>query len=130
MIWLMRSTMCDLLPGSEALPGLVDTDIRGFLALVQKESPPVIWLGLVSGAVVYALTPLLTVGIPLPSFWLPASARARHAERIPRTRFYLLRQSIVLLKMYATMCWGQDPVVRSRLALAAYPPDPGSFRLA
>ncbi len=128
MRWLLRSVMCDLMPPSSTLPGLADTGIDTFLVRLQRETSGPTWLGLVLGAILYAVTPVATVGWPIPSFWLPASARALHAERAMSTRFYLLRQSLFLLKMYACMCWGQDTRVRQLLNVAPYPEDPGSFR--
>lgn len=128
MTWLVRATMCDIMPGTADLPGLVDTNIDAFLAQTRREATPLVWAGLVLGALVFALTPILTVHVPLPSLLLPRGLRDTHADRICTTRFYLLRQAIFLLKMYACMCWGQDPAVRRRLHVAPYPVDPGTFR--
>ena len=128
MLALIRSCMCDLMPRTEALPGLADTDIDGFLRRMRRESHLIYWLGLVSGAVTYTLTPLLTVGVPLPAFLLPARLRAEHARRVCDAGPYLIRQTVFLLRLSAGMCWGQDPRVRAHFALAPYPPDPGSFR--
>jgi hypothetical protein len=43
-------------------------------------------------------------------------------------RIYLVRQTVFLLKMVAGLCWGAHPDVRARLALRAYPADPGTWR--
>jgi hypothetical protein len=128
VIALIRSAMCDLMPRAAGLPGVADTDVDAFLRALRREAHPLYWLGLVVGAIVYALTPVLTVYLPLPSFALPARLRARHAQRIVELRPYLLRQAISLVRLSAGMCWGQHPEVRARFALAAYPPDPGTFR--
>ncbi|MDP2310044.1 MAG: hypothetical protein Q8P18_28760 [Pseudomonadota bacterium] len=128
MTWLVRATMCDMMPATSALPGLADAGIDAFLAQTRRETTLMVWAGLVLGATVFALTPILTVYVPLPSFLLPRGLRDTHADRICTTRFYLLRQAIFLLKMYACMCWGQDPEVRRRLNVAPYPVDPGTFR--
>jgi len=128
MIAVMRSVMCDLMPRSPGLPGLADTDVTGFLRAMRRESGRLYWLALSLGAWVYALTPVLTVYVPLPSFLLPARLRARHAERVTLLRTYVLRQAVQLVRLSAGMCWGADPNVRARFALAPYPPDPGSFR--
>ena len=128
MTWLVRSAMCDLMPAVDGMPGVADTDIDGFLAQVRRETTFIVWLTIVAGAAAYAAMPLLTVYIPLPSFLLPAGARARHAELAFARAPYLPRQAMFLLKMYGCMCWGQHPSVRERLALAPYPADPGGFR--
>ncbi len=112
------------------IPGVADVGIDAFLAQVRRETTPLVWLGLVIAAVLFALSPILTVSVPLPSMLLPAGLRDRHADRVCSSRFYLLRQSIVLLKMYACLCWGQAPAVRARLSVAPYPADPGTFRIA
>lgn len=128
MTWLVRAAMCDMMPATGDLPGIADTGIDAFLARLRREATLTVWAGLVLGALVFVLTPILTVWVPLPSFFLPRGLRDTHADRICTTRFYLLRQAIFLLKMYACMCWGQDPAVRRRLHVAPYPVDPGSFR--
>lgn len=120
--------MCDMLPAGGGLPGVADTGLDAFLVRLRRETTALVWLGLVLGAVLYALTPVLTIYVPLPTFLLSARLRDRHADGIGTTRFYLLRQSVFLLKMYACMCWGQDASVRGRFNLAPYPDDPGSFR--
>ncbi len=125
---LIRSTMCDLLPAAAGLPGLAETGIDAFLARLHRETTGLTWLGLCLGALVYTLTPVLTVYIPLPHFALPQRLRDQHAERIMATRIYLVRQAVFLLKMYACMCWGQDDAVRRLLNVAPYPVDPGTFR--
>ena len=128
MIPLIRSAMCDLMPPAGGLPGLQDAGITPFLVRLRSETTLLTWVGLCLGAVLYALTPVLTIYVPLPSFLLTRELRDRHANGITTTRIYLLRQAVVLLKMYACMCWGQDANVRRRFQIAPYPVDPGTFR--
>jgi hypothetical protein len=128
MVWLLKSVMCDMMPPAAGLPGVADTEIDAFLAKVRAETTALVWLGLCAGAALYALTPLLTVGRPLPSFLLSPEKREQHADRITSTKIYLLRQSVFLVKMYACMCWGQHASIRRSMALAPYPLDPGTFR--
>lgn len=128
MIALIRSAMCDLMPATEQLPGVADTGVTEFLHTLKHESGRMYWLGLSLGAWVYTLTPIMTVFVPLPSFLLPASLRDKHAQRIVATRLYLVRQAVFLVRLSAGLCWGRDPRVREKLAIAAYPMDPGSYR--
>jgi len=128
MIALIRSAMCDLMPATEHLPGVADTGVTEFLHTVKRESGQVYWFGLVLGAWVYALTPFMTVFVPLPAFLLPASLRDKHAQRIMGTRSYLVRQAVFLVRLSAGLCWGRDPRVREQLGLSAYPLDPGTYR--
>jgi hypothetical protein len=128
VIALIRSAMCDLMPASAELPGIADTGVTEFLHDVKRESGSLYWLGLVMGAWIYALTPFMTVFVPLPAFLLPASLRDKHAQRIMATRFYLVRQAVFLVRLSAGLCWGRDPRVREQLGLIAYPADPGTYR--
>lgn len=125
---ITRSAMCDLMPRAAGLPGVVDTDTDGFLRSLRREAHPAYWLALVVGAVVYTLTPVLTVHVPLPAFALPARLRTLHAQRVGELRPYLLRQALFVVRLSAGMCWGRDPSVRVRFALAPYGDDPGTFR--
>ena len=128
MIWMIASAMIDLMPRAHGLPGIADTDLRGFLKRMRKEADWLYFLGLVVAALVYQATPLFTVYVPLPAALLPRGLRARHAEIVIGSRVYALRQMIYLLRLSAGMCWGMDPDVRRRFALRPYDPDPGTFR--
>lgn len=120
--------MSDLLPPHGELPGLRDCAPTEFLTKLRRETTALNWFGLCLGGVVWLISPIVTIHVPLPALLLSASARDRHIHALGSTRFYLLRQAFVLLKMYACMCWGQDSAVRQQLNLAAYPVDPGTFR--
>jgi hypothetical protein len=128
VIWLIKFAMCTMMPRTEALPGIADTDLDGFLRKMKKESQPLYWLGLVLGAVVFAVTPVITIGVPLPAFFLPRGLLDKHSERLLAHRVYTLRQAAFLVRLSAGMCWGADGAVRARLSLPAYGPDPGTFR--
>lgn len=110
------------------MPGAADCGLDDFLRRFRRESPALIWLGTVAGALVFHLTPLFTVFVPLPAFLLPAALADRHASRIASTNVYLVRQAIFLVKLAAGLCWGADADVRRRLALQPLPADPGTWR--
>ncbi len=122
--------MIAMMPRTPELPGIADTDLDGFLRRMRKESDRLYWVGLVAGAWLFALTPLLTVFVPLPAFLLPKRLLARHAAKLVGSRLYLLRQGVFLVRLSAGMCWGGDPAVRAKFALAPYAPDPGTFRVS
>ncbi len=128
MVWLIKFAMRAMMPRSASLPGIEDTELDAFLRQLRRECEPLYWTGLVAGAVVFALTPLLTVGVPLPAFLLPRRLLERHGERLVGSKNYTLRQAAFLVRLSAGMCWGRDPKVRARFALAPYPVDPGTFR--
>lgn len=127
MTWIIQHAMCALYPRTEHLPGMEDTDVRGFLRRYREESTSLMWIGLLLGALVFAATPLLTVYLPLPSFVLPRSLLDRHAHAVTGTRVYLIRQAIFLVKLAAGLCWGSDPAVRAKMAMTPYPADPGTW---
>ena len=128
MIWLIAFAMRAMMPRTAQLPGIADTDLNGFLRRMRQDAEPLYWVGLVAGAVLFTLTPLLTLGIPLPAFCLPKKLLEKHANKLLSHPSYMLRQGVFLVRLSAGMCWGADPAVRARFALSPYPPDPGSFR--
>jgi hypothetical protein len=125
--WLIRQAVVALYPRA-SWPGAEDCGLDAFLKRFREESPPLVWLGTVAGALVFHLTPILTVFVPLPAFLLPARLLDTHARKITATNLYLLRQSIFLVKMAAGFCWGTDPKVRALLALPPLPADPCTWR--
>ena len=128
MIWLLCFAMRAMMPRTETLPGIADTDIEGFLRRMRRESEGIYWLGMIAGAVLFTITPLVTIGLPVPAFFLRGRLLERHTDRVLSHRLYLLRQGVFLLRFSAGMCWGADPNVRAAFALPPYPVDPGTFR--
>jgi hypothetical protein len=128
MYWLVRSAMVALYPRTEAFPGIEDLELDAFLRKFRAESPWLMWVGVLAGALVFHLTPLFTVFVPLPAFLLPRGLRDRHAHRISSTQHYLPRQALFLIKMPAGLLWGADPKVRAHFALPPLPADPGTWR--
>jgi hypothetical protein len=125
--WLIRQAVVALYPRSE-WPGVEDCGLDAFLTRFREETPPLIWLGTVMGALLFHLTPVLTVFVPLPAFLLPRRLLDLHAARITSTNLYLLRQAIFLVKLAAGFCWGTHPSIRARLALPPLPADPQTWR--
>lgn len=125
---IIRSAMLDFYPSTEHLPGLDQTDLDGFLKRFKKEASPLMWAGVVAGALAYETSPILTIGKPARASKLSAEDRDRHADLIGSTNIYHVRQLIFVLKMMAGMAWGQAPEVRRALGLEPYPEDPGTWR--
>lgn len=128
MRWLVRSAIVLLYPRTNDLPGAEDCDLDAFLRQFQRESSRLLWLGVVVGALVFQLTPLFTVWLPLPAFLLPRALADRHAHRIASSDVYLVRQAILLVKLPAGFVWGAHPEVRKRFALPPLEADPGTWR--
>jgi hypothetical protein len=125
---LVRSAIVLLFPRTDGLPGADDCDLDAFLERFRRESSPVLWLGVVAGALLFHLSPVFTVHVPLPATLLSPATADRHALRIAETRVYLARQLIFLVKFVAGMAWGSDATVRGALALPPMPEDPGTWR--
>src|SRR4051812_44177957 len=100
--------MCTMMPRAAGLPGIADTDLDAFLRKMRQESQTLYWAGLVLGAIIFAVTPLITVGVPLPAFLLPERLLRRHAERVLAHPVYTIRQAAMLVRLSAGMCWGAD----------------------
>jgi len=130
VLWMIKQSMYPLLPPHGSLPGLIDTDLDGFLRRLRSESNALLWAGLVFASIMFISTPLLTVGLPLPACLLRGRTLALHTERIIAHPWYPLRQSMSVVRLAAGMCWGADPAVRAHFRLPPYPPDPGTFRQA
>jgi hypothetical protein len=128
LLWCIRSALSDLMPGETALPGIVDAGWDTFVVRYRREANWPMWFGLVAGSLVFILTPITTVGWPLPSFWLPRKVRDRHAYKVMLHPIYLVRQAVFLLKLNAGFCWGADPGVRAKLGMQPYPPEPTGWR--
>lgn len=125
---LVRHAMCALMPATETMPGMKDADVDDFVRRFRKESAPLLWIGVVAGSVLFALFPLFTVGLPVPSFLLSARLLDDHAYKMASHPVYLIRQGVFVVRLAAGLCWGGNPKVRERLGLPPYAGDPGSFR--
>ena len=125
---IVRSAMADLMPSGGPVPGVLDVGWDTFVDRYRQEVTRPVWAGVVLGSVVYTLSPVLTVGRPVPSFALSPALRNEHANRITSHRIYLVRQAVFLLKLSAGFAWGADPAVRRSLNLEPYGADPGSWR--
>jgi len=125
---LIRHVLCALMPATETMPGIVDADVDAFIVRFRKESAPLLWTGVVVGSVLFLLTPIITVGLPVPSIFLSARLLDTHAAKITTHPAYLIRQGIFVARLAAGLCWGGNSNVRQRLGVPAYAADPGTFR--
>mgnify|MGYP006935356491 CR=1 FL=1 len=124
LAWALAATF----PSAEGVPGLDTLDVGDGLRQLRREAAPLFKLGLYGSVLAFIFTPLLTVGWPLPAFLLPRAALDRHAAALSDHRFYVLRQAMLMVKTVGGALWGAHPTVRQHLGLAAYGPDPGTFR--
>lgn len=115
------------MPAVDGFPGVGDTELDTFIRGYLSDMNLLSTLGLRLGALLFVLAPVITIGVPLPSFLLPSKWLDTYADRIVHHPIYLVRQGISVLKMVAGLCWGADPAVRVRLNLDPYPADPGTW---
>lgn len=125
---LVRFAMVAFFPRVDDLPGLAELDADAKIAELRRESPLLLWTGIVAAAVVFQLTPILTLRRPWLSYFLTPAELDTHAHRLSGHSLYLLRQLIVLLKLTGGLLWGQSKEIRALLDLPAYPADPGTRR--
>ncbi|MCO4746264.1 MAG: hypothetical protein KC912_15810 [Proteobacteria bacterium] len=128
MIWLMRTAMVPMMPPRDDLPGLTPEVADAYLAKMARETNWTNLAGVLAGSLIFVISPLITIGVPLPSFMLSPRLLDRHAFKLCTSPIYLVQQAVFLVKMYAGFAWGLQPSVRERLNLEPYPEDPGTWR--
>ncbi len=125
---LVRFALTAFFPREGDLPGLAELGVEDKIAALRRESTPLFWVGLVGASLFFQLSPILSVYRPLPAALLSEELLDAHAYALATSRFYFIRQIMVLLKLVAGMFWGQSPEIRAHLALPAYAADPGTRR--
>lgn len=115
---VLSSALLALYPSIEGLPGLRRERLDPFLRQVHAETPGTVWGVLIVCAITLHLSPLLTLGCPLPMGLLPESWRDSHVDRFCGSWFYPFKQAGFLLKTFGGACWGADPEVRALLGQA------------
>ena len=130
MFWLIKFAVAAMMPRHENLLGVRDTGLDGYVRQFMSETNAITRLGVWASSIVFMLTPLITVGLPVPALFLTRKALDRHASRLASHPFYLLRQSMFIVKMVAGFCWGSNPEVRAHFNMLPYTGDPGTWKQA
>lgn len=117
MLRLTAWTLAVVFPSTDVLPGLDKLDPVPLLQKLRAEAPFTIRIALLASVVVFCLTPVLTVGWPLPAFLLPKKLLDEHASRVAGHSNYLIRQTMLMLKTIGGLAWGADPQVRAHFAM-------------
>jgi hypothetical protein len=128
MSFFLRCAIAAILPGSDRLPGAAELGLTTFVTRFLHETNWLMWGVAVGSALAFVCSPILTIYVPLPAFLLPARLLDRHAAAMAEHHIYTIRQAAFLLKMIGGLHWAAHPEVRTRLGLAPYPPDPGTWR--
>lgn len=125
---LVRFALVALFPAEGDLPGLADLGVDEKIAALRRDSTRLFWLGMVGAALFFQLSPILTVRRPWPAVLLTPEQLDTHAYRLATHRAYVVRQIVMLLKLIGGLFWGESKEIRERIALPAYPADPGTRR--
>ena len=128
MLPLTAWTLSVVFPSTPGLPGLDQIDPKPLLRQLSRQAPFTIRATLWTAVIVFCLTPVLTVGVPLPAFLLPRKLLDKHANKLAKHPNYLIRQTMLMIKTIGGLVWGAAPEVRQRLHMPVYGPDPGTWR--
>jgi hypothetical protein len=126
-----RLILDTLLPGGAdpGLPyGLFDDRSEAFWLEFKRSSAPTWRLGLRLALFVTTWVAPLLILRPPPLTLYSRSTRERALRAMGSSRFYLLRQTLQLLKTIASLCYGADPRVRQAVGYPVLPGDT-SYRL-
>lgn len=112
-----RAVMESLLPPGEGLPSGLDSGLEEFLIRFDKTTLPSMRLGFAAALwTAIWLAPLLVACLP-PISRLSTEDRERALEALGKSRFYLLRQLLLLLKAVTSFHYGAHPKVRQALGV-------------
>jgi hypothetical protein len=128
MFWGVKFAVRAMMPRYGATPGVAELGLSSYLREFLSETTWLTWFGLMLASFVFMISPLITVGWPVPAAFLPAAVLDKHAHRLATSRVYLVRQSTFIIKMVAGFCWGSHAKTRAQFHLEPYPGDPATWR--
>lgn len=120
--------MNEAMPRHGDMPGVMDTEVDAFLSEFNQHAHPIMRLGFFLAVWIYVLSPVFTLGIPLPAFWLSAEKREAHLKKYSNSHSFVFSQLWMLQKMITGMCWGADAKVRQYFGYAPYEAELGEFK--
>ena len=120
--------MNEVMPPHDGMPGVSDIDAEQFLKEFRAHAHPIMKIGFSLSVWIYVFSPLFTIGIPLPAFWLSEKKRLAHLQAYSSSHNFVFSQLWMLQKMITGMCWGMDDKVRTYFGYTPYRPEPGEFR--
>ena len=83
MFWLIKFAAAAMMPRHENLLGVRDTGLDGYVRQFMSETNAITRLGVWASSIVFMLTPLITVGLPVPPYFSPAGPRPACESRPP-----------------------------------------------
>lgn len=130
MLRLTAWTLGVVFPSTPQLPGLDAIDCQPLLRNLSAQAPFTIRATMHLSVLLFCLTPILTLGIPLPAFLLSKAQVDRHAQKLSMSSIYLLRQIMLMIKTIGGLIWGAAPEVRQKFGMVPYPGDTSGWRQA
>lgn len=122
MQWLARFAIRAI------FPGIREAELEPFVAQMMRESPLLMRLGIHVASLLFLLTPIATVYLPVPAVLLPKGLLDKHADRLLTHRVYALRMLPATLKFVGGICWAMSPEVREQVGMKKLAPDPGTWK--
>jgi hypothetical protein len=101
--------------GDAGLHGIGAMDVAGFLRAMMRRLPLRAALGLRAAVWIAALAPLFELGRVTTITRLKASDRERLVVRLVKSRLYVVRSLIMVLKTFGALLYAGDASVRARL---------------
>jgi hypothetical protein len=101
--------------GDGGLAGIAAMDIAGFLRQMMQRLPFRAALGLRVAVWIAALAPLFELGRATTIARLKPSDRERLVVRLIKSRLYIVRSLIMMLKTFGALLYAGDASVRARL---------------
>ena len=98
-----------------ALPGLGDVDTAAFWDEYQRTAPALLRLGFRMSVWALTLAPPVLLGKPRTFARLAPEDRDRLLDKVTRSRFYLVRQLPLTVKLLSCFAYLRDDEVRARV---------------
>ncbi len=113
-----------MFPGASdvGLGGIAAMDVAGFLRSTMRRLPLQAALGLRAAVWVAALAPLFELGRLTTIRGLRPSDRERLVMRLVKSRLYVVRSLIMMLKTFGALLYAGDQAVRARLTAPSVRP--------
>jgi hypothetical protein len=105
--------------GEVGLDGIGGMDVAGFLRAMMRRLPLRSALGLRAAVWIAALAPLFELGRATTITRLKPSDRERLVVRLVKSRLYVVRSLVLMLKTFGALLYVSDASVRSRLGRSA-----------
>lgn len=113
-----RDALCtSMLPAVAGgpLPGLKDVDLEAFWRAYEDAAPELLRVGFRAAVWTLTLSPPFVLGKPTTFAGLAPEERDRLLERFAASRFYLLRQLPLTVKLMSCFAYLRDDAVRERV---------------